>query len=104
EREVTQVYVKGKPLRLDPSTSIGKGGEAEVWDIGNGLALKVFYNTQSPLFNGDPKARLAAKQKLAQQQKKLPHFPTTLPEAVVKPVDLAFDANQRIVGYTMKYL
>ena len=33
------VYVCGKRVKVDPTASVGKGGEADVFDIGRGLAL-----------------------------------------------------------------
>jgi H/ACA ribonucleoprotein complex subunit 3 len=39
---VNDVYVNGKRVWINPKQAIGKGGEADVYDIGNGHALMVY--------------------------------------------------------------
>ena len=41
---MTEVFVDGKRLRVDPRRAIGKGGEADVYDVG-GRALKLAFVT-----------------------------------------------------------
>jgi hypothetical protein len=97
------VYVNDKRLRLSPSASIGKGGEADVFDIGDGHALKLWKGTDHPDVAGSPDETRAALDRLALLQSKMPQFPRNLPERVVSPVELATDRKrQTILGYTMR--
>ena len=66
-----EVYVRGKRVRLDPASSIGQGGEADVYDIGSGLALKLFKPPDHPDFAADPLAQQAAADRLQEHQQKL---------------------------------
>jgi len=99
------VYVSGKKVHLDPKRSIGKGGEADVYDIGGGMALKCFKPSDHPDYDGLPIEQEGARRRLAEHQRKLRQFPTNLPARVVAPNDLATDrAGRTIVGYTMPML
>lgn len=99
------VYLKGKRVRLDPTKSIGKGGEADVFDIGGGMALKVFKPPSHPDYDGLEHEKEAAERRIEEHQKKLPSFPQTLPGRVVTPQELAFNqSGQQILGYTMNFL
>ncbi len=99
------VYLKGKKVRINPSKSIGKGGEADIYDIGSGLVLKLFKQPGHPDLIGFPQDQLAAKERLKEHQKKLLAFPKNLPSRVISPVSLATNRNgSRIVGYVMKFL
>ena len=96
------VCVAGKKLRLDPAQSIGKGGEADVYAIGGGRALKLFKPPDHPDLDGDPAAQQAARERLDEHQQKLRAFPAGLPPRVVIPHDLVTDpAGKRVLGYTM---
>lgn len=96
------VYLNGQRLQLDPKTSIGKGGEADVFDLGTGRALKVFKPPDHPDYHGLPAEQAAAKERLELHQDKLRVFPKTLPPRVVAPEELATDrSGKRIVGYSM---
>ena len=98
----TDVYVRGRRVKVDPSSSIGKGGEADVFDLGRGVALKLWKGPDHPDYAADPAAMDAAARRLETHQKKLPLFPAALPGRVVSPVDPATDkSGTRIVGYTM---
>jgi len=99
-----QVYLKGKAIRLDPRKSIGKGGEADVFNIGNGLALKAYKLPSHPDLSGNPEGQKAAKERIEEHQRKLKSFPGGLPGRVIVPQDLVTDKNGRIVGYVMKLL
>src|SRR3989338_6267145 len=97
-----EVLLNGKRLRLDASQIIGAGGEAEVYDLGDGRALKVFKGLRHPDIKGDAAAEQAVREKLAEHQRKLPAFPRNLPSRVVAPLALAQDrAGKEIVGYAM---
>ncbi len=99
------VYINGKRLNLDPTKSIGKGGEADVYDIGSGLAGKIFKTPDHPDFENQPVEQHAAKMRLEEHQRKLPAFPKGLPETVITPQDLLKNqAGDRIHGYTMKFI
>src|SRR5262245_11619479 len=96
------VYVAGRKVRLDPAQSIGKGGEADVYAIGGGRALKLFKPPDHPDLDADPAAQQAARDRLDEHQEKLRAFPQGLPGRVVAPDGLAMDAaGQRVLGYTM---
>lgn len=95
------VYIRGKRVRVSPSASIGKGGEADVFDLGGGVALKLFKRPDHPDLAGDAAAREGARARLAAHQRKLPAFPGALPARVVAPADLATDRGGQILGYTM---
>lgn len=98
------VYLEGRRVALDPAAAIGQGGEAEVFDIGGGRALKLFKGPQHPDFDGAPHEQDAARQRLALHQRKLPAFPAGLPERVIAPAALATDRKRggSIVGYAMR--
>ncbi len=97
------VYVQNKRLRLSPSASIGKGGEADVFDLGGGVALKLWKTPEHPDVKGLPEEELAAAQRLTLVQDKIKAFPQGLPDRVVSPIDLAMDKKNAVVlGYTMR--
>jgi serine/threonine protein kinase len=99
------VYVNGKKIRIDPKRAIGKGGEADVFDIGQGKVLKLFKQPHHPDYQGLPQEQQAARDRLQIQQQKLPRFPRNLPNRVIAPEELAKDkASQIIYGYTMPFL
>ncbi len=106
ERKVVkmQVYLRGKVIKLDPKKSIGKGGEADVFDIGNYLALKAYKLPNHPDLTGNLRAQKAARERIEEHQKKLRVFPKNLPPRVITPIDLITDTNGQVVGYTMKLL
>ncbi|MDC0712399.1 hypothetical protein POL68_28305 [Stigmatella sp. ncwal1] len=99
------VYLEGKKVRVDPSRSLGKGGEADVFDLGDGRALKLFKPPEHPDYQGLPEEQAAAKARLDEHQHKLPAFPKMLPARVVAPQTLATDRRgRRILGYAMRKL
>ena len=99
------VFLEGKKVRLDPTQALGKGGEADVFDLGDGRALKVFKPPEHPDYQGLPEEQAAAKARLAEHQSKLPAFPKVLPARVVVPQTLATDKRGRtVLGYAMRKL
>lgn len=99
------VHVNGKRLTLSPAQAIGKGGEADVYDIGQGLALKLWKAPGHPDLLGDPALEENARRRIDEQQGKLGAFPRGLPARVVAPLDAATDrSGRRVVGYTMRLL
>lgn len=98
-------YIAGKRYSFDPSRSIGKGGEADIFDLGGGLAGKVFKPPGHPDFTGLPFEQKAAELRLAEHQRKLRTFPQNLPPAVICPMELITDrAGSFVLGYTMQFL
>jgi len=99
------VYIKGRIIRTDPRMSIGKGGEADVYKIGRGLALKVFKPPNHPDYNGQPKEQEGARKRIEEHQRKLPQFPRNLPRRVVTPQELATNkTGKKILGYVMRLI
>ncbi|CAN1211649.1 hypothetical protein TUMEXPCC7403_15705 [Tumidithrix helvetica PCC 7403] len=105
-----EVYINQKRIRLNPRQTIGKGGEADVFDIGGGKALKLFKQADHPDYQALPeeqreREQAAAIARLNTHQQKLAAFPQNLPSRVVKPESLATDKQgQRILGYVMPLL
>jgi DNA-binding helix-hairpin-helix protein with protein kinase domain len=96
-------YVRGKRIKLDPARSLGKGGEADVFDLGGGRALKLFKAPDHPDYQRLPLEQKAAEERIFLQQSKLAAFPAGLPPQVVAPEELATDRSGRtVVGYTMR--
>ncbi len=99
------VWVAGRKLQVEPAQAIGKGGEADVYDIGAGLALKLFKPPDHPDLAGDPLGQEAARTRIEEQQQKLRAFPGSLPSRVVSPQDLVTTRHGgRVLGYTMRLL
>src|SRR5947209_18669848 len=96
------VYLDGKRIALDPKKSIGKGGEADVYDIGRGRALKVFKSPDHPDYQGLPAEQKAAEARILEHQTKLREFPARLSSEIVTPDALATDRSGRFIsGYQM---
>lgn len=98
------VFIQGKRTRTGSLDTKGRGGEAEVFDLGNGKVLKLFKPPHHPDYTGDAIAQEGARIRLAEHQEKLKAFPRAMPSHVVVPEDLALDAGGRIVGYIMKFI
>jgi H/ACA ribonucleoprotein complex subunit 3 len=99
------IYINQKKIKLSPRASIGKGGEADVFKIGNDKAVKVFKVPSHPDYQGSPFEQQAAGERLKEHQTKLRQFPQNLSSSVMKPEELATDrSGQQIVGYTMPFL
>lgn len=97
------VYVRDKRLRISPAASIGKGGEADIFDIGGGVALKLWKGPEHPDVKGLPEEERAAADRLLLVQDKMKVFPKGLPDRIVSPIDIACDKkNTTILGYTMR--
>lgn len=100
-----EVYLNQKRIKLNLKAAIGKGGEADIYDIGNGKVLKLFKPDDHPDYQMLPKEQQSAKARLALHQQKLRVFPQNLPPRVVKPETLAMDKEGvNILGYTMPFL
>lgn len=98
------VYLDGRRVHVDPAAHIGAGGEADVFDLGNGQALKLFKGPDHPDVAGDQAQQCAALQRLHVHQRKLADFPgADLPDRVIGPRALATEGqhNRQIIGYSM---
>ncbi len=96
-----QVWIDGAKIALAPGALLGQGGEAEVYDLGDGRVLKWWKPPEHPDFDGMPQAQHAAAQRIAQAPAKLRALPGNLPAAVVAPCGFALDRAKRVVGYLM---
>jgi serine/threonine protein kinase len=99
-----RVFIKGTLLNFDPNRTVGKGGEGEVFDLGDGRAFKLFKGPDHPDYVGSDEQhvrdREGAKLRLQLMQKKLPAYPK-LNDRVVAPLDVVTDSNGAAVGFTM---
>lgn len=99
---IKKVWLDGQAVALDALAVLGQGGEADVYDLGDGRALKVFKTPDHPDVAGLPALEAAAAARLAEHEDKLRAFPATLPRFVVKPQALATRLKHReVVGYAM---
>jgi hypothetical protein len=81
---------------------LGAGGEAEVYDLGDGRALKLYKRADHPDVAGDPLREAAATARLAEAEAKLADFPRALPSTFVAPLGLARAVRGRaVIGYVM---
>jgi hypothetical protein len=96
-----ELHLGNRRVRVSPKTAIGKGGEADIYDLGDGRALKVFKTERHPDLAGQPQEQQAARARLSLQQRKLPAFPRALPKEIVAPGELALDSRGHIAGYAM---
>lgn len=95
-----RLFINGNPISIDVKKTIGKGMEADVYQFQD-KAIKIFKTPNHPDLLTDMD-RLAAKNKIAEHQQKLPNFPKDLPDRVVAPIDLVTNSSGAIAGYTMK--
>ncbi len=96
------VYIAGKRVRVTPKDAIGHGGEADIYTLGQGVALKLFKPPEHPDFAARPEQQVAAAQRLTTLQTKLPAFPAGLPGRIVTPLELATNrGGTKVLGYTM---
>jgi H/ACA ribonucleoprotein complex subunit 3 len=99
------VYINGRRLQLSPNKVIGKGGEADIYNIGKGQVLKLYKQPNDPDYIGNPEAQAGATQRLAEYSKKLAAFPKKLPPQVIAPIELAYaGSGGPIAGYAMNYM
>lgn len=96
-----EVRLGDRRLKLDPSRLLGSGGEADVYDIGSGLALKLYKGPDHPDYQGLPEEQKAARERLLTRPEKLKEFPS-LPPRVVAPLETAADRGGRFAGYSMR--
>lgn len=103
-----KVFINGTAVLLDTDNAMGKGGEADIYDLHNGFVLKVYKGPDHPDLVGLPEEQHAAENRIRQQQSKLPAYPKNLPARVIAPRDLAVTkrraAPDLIVGFTMPFI
>ena len=92
-----------KRFRPSPTKSVGKGGEADIYDLGDGTVLKLFKPPDHPDYDGLPNEQTAARRRIDEHQDKLRAFPVGLPSRLVAPLELAYGRDGRVVGYTMPF-
>ena len=96
-------WIDGERIQLAPSQLLGQGGEAEVYDLGDGRVLKWWKPPDHPDYVGRLDAQAAAARRGAEQPAKLRALPGGLPAAVVVPsgLALAHRRSSEVVGYVM---
>jgi hypothetical protein len=95
------VWIDGTKVALVPRALLGQGGEAEVYDLGDGRVVKWWKPADHPDFDGMPIAQQAAAARIAQAPAKLRALPGNLPAAVVAPCGFALDRKKQVCGYLM---
>ena len=97
------VWIDGARVELRPDRLLGQGGEAEVYDLGDGRVVKWWKPPGHADFAGQPAAQAAAARRLAEQPAKLRALPGNLPAAVVAPSALASTDKRggKVCGYVM---
>ncbi|MEZ4401142.1 MAG: hypothetical protein R3B06_14045 [Kofleriaceae bacterium] len=99
---MTTVIVDRAQITVDALPLLGQGGEADVYDLGDGRALKLYKGPTHADVRGDPAREAVATARLAEAEAKLGKFPSSLPPAFVAPTALARAARGRaVVGYVM---
>ena len=96
-------WIDGMRVTLAPAALLGQGGEAEVYDLGDGRVLKWWKPADHPDYDGMPEAQAAARGRLDEHPVKLRSLPGRLPAAVVAPCGFALAGKRstQIVGYLM---
>jgi hypothetical protein len=96
------VWIDGARVALAPAQLVGQGGEAEVYDLGDGRVVKWWKPADHPDFAGQPEAQAAAAHRLAERPAKLRALPGNLPAEVVAPCGLALAGKRgAVAGYLM---
>jgi len=98
-----KAWIDGTLHTLTPASLIGQGGEAEVYDLGDGRVLKWWKPADHPDYDGVPEAQSAARRRLDENPAKLRSLPGRLPAAVVAPCGFALAGKRstQVVGYLM---
>ncbi len=98
-----RAWIDGVQHTLTPAAMVGQGGEAEVYDLGDGRVLKWWKPADHPDYDGMPDAQAAARRRLDEGPAKLRALPARLPAAVVAPCGFALAGKRstQVVGYLM---
>lgn len=98
-------FINGKVVNFDPDRELGKGGEGQVWDLGDGRAMKILKGPDHPDYAGadaqSERDRKGAELRLKMMQKKLQAYPRHLSDRVVAPMELVSNDSGLVVGFTM---
>ncbi len=96
-------WIDGAKRVLAPTELVGQGGEAEIYDLGDGRVAKWWKPPTHPDFDGLPDAQAAAARRIAEAPAKLRALPGNLPSAIVVPCGLALarKSSPDLVGYIM---
>ncbi len=97
-------YIRGKKLNLKPKQIIAKGGEAEIYDLHNGMVAKIFKPSSHPDYTNLPHEQASAAKRIKAHQQKLLKFPQQLPSNCLTPQEIIKDSSGQIVGYTMPFI
>ena len=73
------VVVDGRRFAVSPGVLLGQGGEAEVYDLGDGRVVKWWKPPEHPDFAGDAAAQEAARARIATAPARLGALPKGLP-------------------------
>src|SRR6185295_6259246 len=97
------VWIDGARTALTPANLLGQGGEAEVYDLGDGRVVQWWQPADHPDYAGQPDAQAAAERRIAERPAKLRALPGNLPPAVVAPSGFALAGRRsaEVVGYVM---
>lgn len=96
------LFIDGKKRSFGRTRLLATGGEAEVFDLGDGRVFKRFKTASHPDFAHDPALQQSARDRLEEHTRKLPTLlARSLPDAAVKPSALAYDASGALLGYLM---
>lgn len=99
---LTTAWIDGARVSLRGLAPLGTGGEADVLDLGDGRALKLYKDVDHPDVAGVPGLEQAAAARLAQADAKLRALPTGLPDRAVRPQALAYRRRGGdVVGFAM---
>lgn len=106
---MTSVFYEGAAVDIDAARKLGDGGEAVVYDIGGGTALKIYRQPDDPYYADitDRAQRLrdqqGARDRLHIMNEKLRSVPPAWSDRVVLPVAPVTDRGARkILGYGMR--
>ena len=96
-------WIDGEKHSLGPTALLGQGGEAEVYDLGDGRVLKWWKPPEHADYEGMPDAQAAAARRLSEQPAKLRALPGKLPASVVAPCGFASNTKRatKVIGYLM---
>lgn len=99
------VVIKGQSVSLSSRNIVGSGGEADIYLLPDGNAVKLFKTATHADLKGNPLEQEGARRRGLLMQTKLPDFPKNLPPNVVAPVAMAYGKNGRtIVGYVLPFV
>jgi hypothetical protein len=96
------VWIDGTRVALTAAQLVGQGGEAEVYDLGDGRVVKWWKPPQHPDFVGLDHEQANAAKRLVEAPAKLRALPGNLPTAVVAPCGWALGSKRGTpVGFVM---